>query len=110
MNNATIAYRDEDIIEAPVSVSHFVGVLRAYSTTIGVALASVAAAYALVAIAIYLFAPSQRVMTQPFSLDFPHATEGKYPNGLKFSSNEITSSPILARVYRENQLNRYMTF
>jgi hypothetical protein len=104
-----MTYRDEDLIEQPVSVSHFVGVLRAYSTTILISLAGVAIIYGIIALVAYLVLPSQRIVSQPFSLDFPRATEGKYPNGLKFSTNEILSTPVLARVYKENRLDTYMT-
>jgi hypothetical protein len=107
--NEPVTYREEDIIEQPVSVSHFVRVLSAYSTTIWLSLAGIAIAYGIIALAAYLVLPSQSIVSQPFSLDFPRATEGKYPNGLKFSTNEILSTPVLARVYKENRLDRYMT-
>src|SRR5437764_10732904 len=107
--NEPVTYREEDIIEQPVSVSHFVRVLITYSTTIWLSLAGVAVTYGIIALVTYLVLPSQSIVSQPFSLDFPRATEGKYPNGLKFSTNEILSTPVLARVYRENRLDRYMT-
>ena len=107
--NEPVTYREEDIIEQPVSVSHFVRVLSTYSTTIWLSLAGVAITYGIIALVAYLVLPSQSVVSQPFSLDFPRATEGKYPNGLKFSTNEILSMPVLARVYKENRLDRYMT-
>jgi len=107
--NESMTYRDEDLIEQPVSVSHFVGVLRAYFTTIWLSLAGIAIIYGIIALVAYLVLPSQRIVSQPFSLDFPRATEGQYPNGLKFSTNEILSTPVLARVYKENRLDRFMT-
>lgn len=109
MNEPAIAYREEEI-DPPVSVSHMVRVLRAYSTVIVVAVAGVAFTYAIVALVIYLTSPSIRVVRQPFRLDFPRATEGKYPNGLKFSTAEIISPQILAKVYKETQFGRFMTF
>lgn len=109
MNDAAIAYREEEI-EPPVSVSHLVGVLRAYAHVIFLSAVAVGFAYALVALLIYILAPSIRVVTQPFRLDFPRAAEGKYPNGLKFSTAEILSTPILTKVYNETQFGRFMTF
>ena len=109
MNEAAIAYREEEI-EPPISVSHVVRVLRAYSTVIAMSVAGVAFAYAIVALLIYLLSPSMRIVTQPFRLDFPRASEGMYPNGLKFSTAEIIAPQILSKVYKETQMARFMTF
>lgn len=108
MNDASIAYRDEEI-EPPVSVSHIVHILRAYANVIMLSLLGVGLVYSLAALVIYIGSPSQRTLTQPFRLDFPRATEGKYPNGLKFSSAEIISVPVLAKVYAKTQINRFMS-
>jgi Na+-transporting methylmalonyl-CoA/oxaloacetate decarboxylase gamma subunit len=109
MNDAAIAYRDEEI-EPPVSVSHLVHVLRAYASVILLAVVGVAFLYAVIALLIFVMAPSEKVISQPFRLDFPRATEGKYPNGLKFSTAEITSSQTLVKVYKDAQIGRFMTF
>jgi hypothetical protein len=109
MNEPTIAYREEEI-DPPVSVSHLMRVLRAYSTVIMLSVVAVGFLYGVVALMVYLMSPSIQVVTQPFRLDFPRADEGKYPNGLKFSTAEIISPQILSKVYKETQLGRFITY
>lgn len=109
INEATVAYREEEI-DPPVSVSHLMRVLRAYSTVILLSVVAVGFVYSIVALLIYLTSPSVQVVTQPFRLDFPRADEGKYPNGLKFSTAEIISPQILSKVYKESQLARFITY
>src|SRR5438270_1150245 len=109
MNEAAVAYREEEI-DPPISVSHLMRVLRAYSTVIIVAVVAVGFLYSVIALLIYLTSPSVQVVTQPFRLDFPRADEGKYPNGLKFSTAEIISPQILSKVYKEAQLERFITY
>jgi hypothetical protein len=108
MKESTAQYREEEIA-APVSVSHLVRVLNAYSMAITVSLAAVAIAYAIIALALYIIAPSTRVISQPFRLDFSRAAEGKYPNGLKFSSNDLISTPILTKAYKDSDLKQYIS-
>lgn len=99
-----------DVVERPVSVSHLAHTLRAYAPVILVSMAAVALVYIVVAVALYILAPAQRITTQRFRLDFAGAAEGTYPNGLKFSSSDITSTPILLAVFKNNQLDRFTTF
>jgi hypothetical protein len=73
-------------------------------------MAAVALLYFVIAVAVYIFSPTQRVTTQRFRLDFEGATEARYPNGIKFSSSDITSTPILLQVFQENHLDRFTTF
>ncbi|HEX7190358.1 MAG TPA: hypothetical protein VF381_02195 [Thermoanaerobaculia bacterium] len=110
MSESAVVYRDDDPIEEPVSVSRFVNVYRGYSKTIYLSLCAVAILYGIVALVIYFTAPSVRVISQPFSLDFKHAEDGKYPNGEAFSVNEIVAEPILSGVYKETHMNEYMSF
>jgi hypothetical protein len=110
MSESAVIYRDEEPIEEPVSVSRFVHVYRGYTKTIYLSLLAVAVLYGIIALAVYLSAPSLRVISQPFSLDFKYAEDGKYPNGEKFSVNEVIAEPILAGVYKEAHINDYMSF
>lgn len=110
MSESAVIYRDDDPIEEPVSVSRFVHVYRGYTKTIYLSLLAVAVLYGIVALVIYLTAPSVRVISQPFSLDFKHAEDGTYPNGESFSVNEIVAEPILAGVFKESHMNDYMSF
>lgn len=93
-----------------MSISHLVHTLRAYAPVIFLSTAAVALLYVVVAIALYVFAPAQRLTTQKFRLDFEGASEAHYPNGIKFSSSDITSTPILLKVFQDNHLDRFTTF
>jgi len=93
-----------------MSISHLVHTLNAYAPAILLSLAAVATLYIILAVAIYVFSPAQRITSQKFRLDFEGATQARYPNGLKFSSSDITSTPNLLAVYRENHLERFTTF
>ncbi|MGH9424532.1 MAG: hypothetical protein ACRD3J_31455, partial [Thermoanaerobaculia bacterium] len=66
--------------------------------------------YIIIGVAIYVFSPTQRITTQKFRLDFEGASDGHYPNGIKFSSSDITSLPILLKVFEDNHLDRFTTF
>lgn len=94
----------------PISLSRFVHTVRAYRLPIVLGILAVAIAYAIFALATYLLAPAQRLTTQQFRLEFKGADRGEYPNGAKFSSAEIVSTPILLKVYEQNQLGRFTTF
>lgn len=97
-------------VETPLSVSHVVHVLRAYTPAIVLATLAVAVASFIITLLLYLMAPAQRLTSQQFRLDFKGANGGSYPNGLKFSSAEIVSSPILLRVFKDNDLQRFTDF
>jgi hypothetical protein len=96
--------------EAPISVSHLVGVIRRYSGVIVLSLASVAMAYLIIAAAVYLLSPRQKVVSMPFRLEFKGASGGTYPNGLKFSVADVVATPVLLEVYNANNLGRFVSF
>jgi hypothetical protein len=100
---------DEPVGE-PISLHHFVRTLRNYRRVILLSLVAIAVAYLLFAVVIYVMSPTQRVTTQPFRLDFEGAANGKFPNGLRFSTTDIISPSILLPVYAENDLKTYVTF
>ncbi|MEA2339376.1 MAG: hypothetical protein QOE82_3383, partial [Thermoanaerobaculia bacterium] len=97
-------------VDRPMSISHLVHTLKAYAPAIILSLAAAAVLYVVAGVAIYVFSPSQRITSQAFRLDFEGASEAKYPNGIKFSASDITSTPILLKVFRENQLDRFTSF
>lgn len=97
-------------IERPASISHLVHTLHAYTPAILLAFAAVAILYIVIGVAIYVFSPAQRITSQQFRLDFEGAAEGNYPNGIKFSSSDITSLPILLKVFNDDHLDRFTTF
>ena len=96
--------------DAPIRISHVVHTVRRYQTTIVFGTLALAIAYAAIAITAYVSSRSQRITSQHFRLEFQGATEGHYPNGLRFSSAEIISNPILLKVFRDNDLSRFTTY
>jgi hypothetical protein len=102
--------RDAEAVTTPVSVAHLVHTLRAYSAVILVSLASIAIGYTVVAILLYILSPAQRTTEQAFRLDFRGAAEGTLPNGVRFSPTEIVSTPILLKIYQNDQLSRFISF
>lgn len=99
-----------EVVDRPMSISHLVHTLRAYAPVIFLSLMVVGVLYVVIAVGLYVFSPAQRITTQTFRLDFEGAVEGHYPNGIKFSSSDIISTPILLRVFQDNHLERFTTF
>src|ERR1051325_751859 len=99
-----------EVLDRPMSISQLVHTLRAYAPVIVLSLGAVALFYIVFAVAVYIFSPSQRITSQGFRLDFKGASEGLYPNGVKFSSNDILSTPVLLQVFQENHLEQFTTF
>ena len=94
----------------PLSLSHLVHTLKNYLPVIGLGFAAVMVAYVIIATAAYLLSPSQRMTSQSFRLEFKGAERGEYPNGMKFVPAEIVSTPVLLKVYDQNNLTRFLTF
>ena len=100
---------DEPATPSP-TFSHVIRTLRAYLPIIFLSLVAAAVGYIIVAVVLYLLAPSQRVTTMQFRLEFEGAERGEYPNGVKFSTAEVISTPVLLRVFNANDLKRFTTF
>src|SRR5438105_701003 len=94
-------------IEPPVSFSHIAHILQAYKVAIAISLTTVALAYAILALTWYLMSPSRHTTSVPFRLEFGGASEGRFPNGTKFSSSDIVAAPILLKVYNANHLSQF---
>src|ERR1700704_4650204 len=104
-------YKETTETEEPqISISHFVHTIRAYIPVISLSLGAVALASVIVVILLYSLAPSQVITSQPFRLNFDGAADGRYPNGLRFSSGEIVGTPIVLSVFKEDHLDRFTTF
>jgi hypothetical protein len=99
-----------DQLSDGLPISHFVHAISSYKHVILRSLIGVGIAYAVVALVILLFGPSQGITAVPFRLDFRGASEGAYPNGLRFSPAEIVREPLLLRVYKANHLERFVQF
>jgi hypothetical protein len=102
--------RFDEPSDEPISLAHLLAALRRYRPAITVVLAVLLIGYALLAIALYLFGPATVVTTLPFRIVFEGADAGRYPNGLAFSTTEITATPVLQRVYNDNRLQRFINF
>jgi hypothetical protein len=99
-----------DLQDPPVAISHIVRTLRTYLPVIALSLGAVMVGYLILAVAIYVLSPSQSVTTLRFRLEFTGAENGQYPNGTKFSSAEIITTPVLLKAYNANELGRFTTF
>ena len=104
------AHEGEAIEQSTISLAHFFHTLRRYERVIGLAFLIVALGYALLALAILILSPTQTATYVPFRLEFEGAERGFYPNGLKFSTDEIIAEPNLLRVYNANHLQRFLPF
>ena len=102
--------KSDPSFEAPVSVSHIVRTLGRYLPVMALAMGAVMVGYMIVAIAVYVLAGAQSVTTVRFRVEFKGADRGEYPNGTKFSSTEIITTPILLNVFNANELSKYTTF
>jgi hypothetical protein len=99
-----------DRAEPAWSVSHLIHTLQKYFPVILLGMVAVMVGYVIVAAAAYLLAPSQKVTSQNFRLDFKGADHGEYPNGTKFAPSEILSGPVVLKVYQNNKLDRFVRF
>ncbi|HYH09757.1 MAG TPA: hypothetical protein VEK11_22100 [Thermoanaerobaculia bacterium] len=96
--------------ETKFSVRHLFQTLKRYLPVITLTFLAVMVAYVILAVAKYAMAPSQNISSISFRLEFAGASAGVYPNGTRFSPSDIINAPILAKVYNENELKRYMGF
>jgi hypothetical protein len=93
-----------------ISLSHLSHTLRRYRKVILLVLAVTMLGYAILALTAYLGAPSQRLTSLSFRLDFEGAARGEYPNKMKFSPADITATPVLLRVWQDEDLKRFIDF
>jgi len=96
--------------EPAISLSHVFRTLRDYRGVIVLSLLIVMLGYSIAAVYMHLFAPSTRITTQSFRLEFDGASHGQYPNGLKFSGADIVDTRVLQRVYQRAHLEKYVGF
>jgi hypothetical protein len=107
MNN-----RHRDVVDEPEEELSLplVVTLWSHRRTIAVAMAITAICCVIAAILAYVLTPQERVGSLAFQLTFEGADRGEYPNGTKFSSAELVSTPVLSEVFNANDLQRYITF
>lgn len=95
--------------EDSLALSHFVRTVGDYRWPILIGFLAVILGYAIGAVATYLVMPARKITFMKFRLDFEGADRGRYPNGLKFSPAEVTSMPVLTKVYQKNDLAPFMS-
>jgi hypothetical protein len=81
--------------------------LSGYRRILAIALATASVVILVGAIAVFLWAPVERIATVPFRLLFDGAAQNRYPNGTAFSPTEIVGRPVLTDVFRANDLRRF---
>ncbi len=96
-----------DPVDEGISLIQWAETWWAYRLVIGTAVVGVAVLAGVVALAAVLILPSERLSSIQFRLTFEGAADGKYPNGMPFSSAEIISEPVLTEVVRVNDLERF---
>jgi len=87
-------------------------ILTLWRSRATIVIASLAAALIIftVAGAVYLTQQKANITKLEFKLEFQGADRGHYPNGMKFSSADILANSVLDKVYRENDLQRFIKF
>ena len=103
---ATPTYWEDD---DGISLTDLVRRLYRYRIAIATVVTVVAVLYMILSLLLLLLMPVHKTVTLPFRLDFEGVDRGEYPNGMKFSSAEIVSTPILAKVFEANDLEQYLT-
>jgi hypothetical protein len=96
--------------DSDFSVLPAIQTLWSYRRIIVLALTITVVAYVAIVILLYARTPRETLASIGFRVTFKGAEEDEYPNGTKFSSAEIISSPVLEEVFRRNELQRFTTF
>ena len=84
--------------------------LWSYRQVASLAVAGVMGIFVVAMLAAYVSQAVERLGTLEFRLIFEGASQGQYPNGIPFSSAEITSTPVLTEVFETNDLERYGSY
>ena len=104
-----VAHSHEENVE-PILLSHLVRTFARYRLVFVLSLCAVIFGTVLCGLLVYLLAPTARVTSLPFRLEFTGAEKGTYPNGTKFSSVDIVNPQALESVYQANNLQKYLRF
>jgi hypothetical protein len=100
-----LADRSDDFSFLPI-----IRTLWSYRRTILAGITAAVVAFVVVAVVLYARMPRETLASIGFRVTFEGAEEDEYPNGTKFSSAEIASTPVLEEVFRRNELKQYTTF
>ncbi len=100
--HADAEYQDDEI-----SLQPYFETLWRFRQVILAGTVVVALLFLLASIALVILSPSERVASIPFRLLFDGAAENRYPNETPFSPMEIVGAPVIAEVFRINELERF---
>ncbi len=84
--------------------------LWGYRRVMLLALVALLVCYAAVILLAYALTPRETMASLGVRLTFEGAEQDQFPNGTKFSAAEIVAGPVLAEVFKKNQLERYLKF
>ena len=101
-------FRDE--VDGHLFLQPLLRTLWLYRRTMQLAFAVAVICCVVAAVFAYAWAPRERIASLGFQLAFEGADRGEYPNGTKFSSAEMVSTPVLSEVFKANDLQRYTAF
>jgi len=105
MTDQTSDFADDEVSLRP----YFEAVWR-HRQIVGATIGAAAIAFAIIALALYVMLPKERLASLGVRFTFEGAENNKYPNGTVFTANEVTSTPVLSDVYAGNDLQRYGSF
>jgi hypothetical protein len=91
----------------PMPLRHALKVLHDYAPAMILSLVAIMVGYSIIAVTIYALSPERVFHVQSFRLDFEGANRGEYPNGTKFSAAEITNTPVIQQVYKDNHVSQF---
>ena len=64
----------------------------------------------LLCVGLYFSQEKYKVSSQEFKIEFEGIDQNRYPSGLKFSTADILSTPVLRKVYQQKKLETYFDF
>lgn len=97
-----------DETEDEVSLERIFSTLWSYRKVIEAGIAIVMGVYVVVALALFMLLPRERLASVGFRLVFDGVDNSKYPNDTKFATSDIIATPVLAEVYAKDDLSRYI--
>lgn len=101
---------DEDpseYVEHEISLKPYIETLWGYRRVVAAAVVGVGVLFVVSVLGVFLYSPVERVGSVQFRLLFAGAEKNEYPNGTLFSASEIVSGPVLAEVFKANDLQRF---
>ncbi len=93
--------------EEEISFKPMFRILWSYRRRIETVLAAIVAILVIAMLTGYILLPSEKIAGLTFRLTFEGVDKGQYPNGTRFSTDEIVSTPVLSEVYANDRLETY---